>query len=367
VSIPKVIKDYLLVTKPGIIFGNLISASAGFFLAAKGRIDLTVLLSSMIGISLVVASGCVFNNCIDRNLDRKMTRTRNRALVKGLISLRLAVSYASVLGIAGVSVLWAATNPLSVALVLTGFAIYVGVYSLYLKRNSLYGALIGSLAGAAPPLAGYCAVSNRLDMGALILLSIFSLWQMPHCYAISIVRFDDFAAAGIPVLPVKLGITAAKKHIVGYVWAFMVAALLLTFGGYTGYSYLAVATTLCLSWLYLAWSGYNTTDNRLWAKKLFVFSLLCIFMLSVMMSLDFTVPATSYTLPTGAPAVHPSPHESSPHPQGKPRTSELVIFTHYFIQAPPCSCSGTMLASTMKTEASILRWYKNRTPVKACH
>ena len=179
--------------------------------------------------------------------------------------------------------------------------IYVGVYSLYLKRHSVYGALIGSLAGAAPPLAGYCAVTGRFDLGAVILLSIFSLWQMPHCYAIAVFRLDDYTAAAIPVLPVKQGTAAAKKHIVGYILAFMAATLMLTFGGYTGYRTLAVATVLGLSWLYMAWSGYKASDERLWARKLFIFSILTIFILSVMMSIDFTAPVPSEMLLSYAP------------------------------------------------------------------
>ena len=159
-------QNYLLVAKPGIVLGNLISAAAGFFLASKGRVDGVALLATLIGISLVVASGCVFNNCIDRELDRKMIRTRNRALAKGLISLKSAVSYATILGIAGMALLWAATNLLSVVITLAGLLIYVGVYSLYMKRNSVYSTLIGSLAGAAPPLAGYCAVTGRLRPGS---------------------------------------------------------------------------------------------------------------------------------------------------------------------------------------------------------
>jgi heme o synthase len=177
-----------------------------------------------------------------------------------------------------------------VTIVLAGLVIYVGVYSLYLKRHSVYAALIGSLAGAAPPVAAYCAVTGQFDLGAVILLAIFSLWQMPHCYAIAVFRFDDFAAAAIPVLPVKKGIAAAKKHIVAYILAFSVAAQMLTFGGYTGYRTLAVATVLGVSWFSLAWLGGKGKDNRLWAKKLFIFSLLTIFILSFMMSIDFTVP-----------------------------------------------------------------------------
>lgn len=295
------IKNYLLVVKPWIIFGNMVSASAGFFLASKGRVDGIALVATLIGISLVVAAGCAFNNCIDRNIDSKMIRTRNRALVKGLISLKTAVIYAAILGIAGTALLCAATNLLAVVIVLAGFMIYVGVYSLYMKRNSVYSALIGSLAGATPPLAGYCAVTNRFDMGAVILLSIFGLWQMPHCYAIAVFRLDDYAAADIPVLPIKRGTAAAKKHIVGYVLAFTAATMMLTFGGYTGYSTFAVATALGLSWLYTAWSGYKASDERLWAKKLFIFSIVTIFILSVMMSIDFTPPVPSEMLLSQAP------------------------------------------------------------------
>jgi protoheme IX farnesyltransferase len=290
------IKDYALVAKPGIILGNLISAAAGFLLASKGRVDGVSLPATLLGISLVVASGCVFNNWVDRNLDRKMIRTRHRALAQGLIKPSIAVSYAAILGLAGLALLWAVANPLAVVIVLAGLVIYVGVYSLYLKRHSVYGALIGSLAGATPPLAGYCAVTGRFDLGAAILLSIFSLWQMPHCYAIAVFRFDDYTAAAIPVLPVKQGTAATKKHMVGYILAFMAATLMLTVGGYTGYSTLAVATGLGLSWLYMAWWGYQASNERLWAKKLFVFSILTIFILSLMMSIDFTAPVPSEML-----------------------------------------------------------------------
>ena len=124
---------------------------------------------------------------------------------------------------------------------------------------------------------------------------------MPHCYAIAIFRWDDYAAAEIPVLPVKQEMPAVKKHILGYTLAFIAATLMPTFAGYTGFSYLAVAAALGLSWLYLAWSGYPTADERLWAKKLFIFSILTIFTLSVMMSIDFIAPVPSEMLLSYAP------------------------------------------------------------------
>ncbi|PNM24726.1 protoheme IX farnesyltransferase [Yersinia enterocolitica] len=286
------IKQYLQVTKPGIIFGNLISVVGGFLLASKGVIDYPLFLATLIGVSLVVASGCVFNNYIDRDIDSIMERTKNRVLVKGLIDPKVSLIYASVLGIVGMLLLYVAANLLAMMLAIIGFVIYVGVYSLYMKRKSVYGTLIGSLSGAAPPVIGYCAVTGQFDMGALILLLIFSLWQMPHSYAIAIFRFKDYQAANIPVLPVIKGISVTKNHITLYILAFMVATLMLTLSGYAGYKYLVVAAAVSVWWLGMALRGYKATNDSVWARKLFVFSIIAITSLSVMMSVDFNVPSS---------------------------------------------------------------------------
>ncbi|WP_188474476.1 heme o synthase [Hafnia psychrotolerans] len=287
------IKQYLQVTKPGIIFGNLISVIGGFLLAAKGNIDFPLFLATLVGVSLVVASGCVFNNFIDRDIDRIMERTKNRALVKGLIPPKTTLVYATILGIVGFALLYIGANPLAMWLAVMGFVIYVGVYSLYMKRNSVYGTLIGSLSGAAPPVIGYCAVSGQFDTGALILLLIFSLWQMPHSYAIAIFRFKDYQAAGIPVLPVVKGISVAKHHITVYILAFMIATLMLTLSGYAGYKYLIVAGAVSIWWLGMALKGYKAENDIVWARKLFGFSIITIMSLSFMMSVDFNSAPTS--------------------------------------------------------------------------
>jgi len=287
------IKQYLQVTKPGIIFGNLISVIGGFLLAPKGNIDFPLFLATLVGVSLVVASGCVFNNFIDRDIDRIMERTKNRALVKGLIPPKTTLVYATILGIVGFALLYIGANPLAMWLAVMGFVIYVGVYSLYMKRNSVYGTLIGSLSGAAPPVIGYCAVSGQFDTGALILLLIFSLWQMPHSYAIAIFRFKDYQAAGIPVLPVVKGISVAKHHITVYILAFMIATLMLTLSGYAGYKYLIVAGAVSVWWLGMALKGYKAENDVVWARKLFGFSIITIMSLSFMMSVDFSSTPTS--------------------------------------------------------------------------
>ncbi|HDU8624415.1 protoheme IX farnesyltransferase [Morganella morganii subsp. morganii] len=279
-------KQYLQVTKPGIIFGNLISVVGGFLLASKGDIDYSLFIATLLGVSLVVASGCVFNNYIDRDIDSVMERTKNRPLVRGLIDPKISLVYASVLGIAGMALLLVAANVVAMLIAVVGFVVYVGVYSLYMKRKSVYGTLVGSLSGAAPPVIGYCAVTGQFDTGALILLLIFSLWQMPHSYAIAIFRFKDYQAANIPVLPVIKGISVAKNHIILYIIAFMFATLMLAISGYAGYKYLIVAAAVSVWWLGMALSGYKTTNDRVWARKLFVFSIVAITSLSVMMSVD---------------------------------------------------------------------------------
>lgn len=281
-------KYYFDVTKPGIIAGNLISVAGGFFLAARGEIDWALFLATVIGLSLVVASGCAINNCIDRDIDSRMQRTRNRVTVTGLLSPRAALLFGAALGVAGFVLLATCTNAVSVAFAALGFVVYVVIYSLYMKRHSVYGTLVGALSGAVPPVVGYCAVTGECDAGALILLLMFCLWQMPHSYAIAIFRYRDYEAAGIPVLPVAKGVATARLHIVLYIAAFTIATILLPLSGYTGIAFMAVACSTSFWWLLMALRGYrrDIEINR-WARQVFVFSIFNITALSVAMALDF--------------------------------------------------------------------------------
>ncbi|MEG3767572.1 heme o synthase [Alteromonas sp. 14N.309.X.WAT.G.H12] len=281
-------RRYLTVTKPGIIMGNLISVAGGFLLASRGDIDLVLMAATLIGLSLVVASGCAINNCIDRDIDAKMQRTRSRVTVTGEMSVKAAFWHGVVLGIMGFTLLGIYTNATAVFFAALGYVVYVGIYSLYMKRNSVYGTLVGSLSGAVPPVVGYCAVSAQFDTAAAILLVMFSLWQMPHSYAIAIFRFKDYEAAGIPVLPVAEGISKAKQQIVLYIAVFALVTLLLPISGYTGIGFLAVAATTSFWWLLMALRGYRRDiDINGWARQVFGFSILNITLLSIAMAVDY--------------------------------------------------------------------------------
>ena len=281
-------KTYYMLTKPGIIMGNIITTAAGFALASKGDINYGLFLFTLLGLGLIIASAGVFNNYIDREMDAKMERTRDRPLAKGTISSQNALAFASVLGIVGALILGFFTNLLTLAVAFVGFFVYLVLYAFW-KYRSFYGTLVGSIAGAVPPVVGYCAVSNRLDMGALLLFSILVLWQMPHFFAISIYRLKDYAAASIPVLPVEKGIYATKIQMLLYIVAFMLTTLLLTVMGYTGNVYFIVAIILSLAWLGIGITGFlkkNETD-AVWAKKMFVCSLAVIMTLCLTMAVDY--------------------------------------------------------------------------------
>lgn len=269
------LRTYYLLTKPGIIIGNLITTVAGFILASQGSINFKLFLATFTGLGCVIASACVFNNYIDRESDKKMTRTQNRPLAKGLISEKKALFFAIVLGFIGLVVLARFTNLLAVLVTVVAFVIYVALYSFWKHRTS-YATLIGSISGAMPPVVGYCAASNQFDLGAATLFCILVLWQMPHFYSIALYRLEDYRAASIPVLPVKDGNQKTKIHMTFYIIAFIVVSLMLMVLDYTGYLYFFTVLILGISWLLLCLKGFKTANEYQWARQMFRLSLIII-------------------------------------------------------------------------------------------
>jgi protoheme IX farnesyltransferase len=284
-----VIKEYYRLIKPGIVYGNAIPAVAGFLLASRGDIQYGVMLAMLVGISLVVASGCVFNNYIDRDIDALMERTKKRALVTGLVNKTAALRYAVTLFSFGVGLLAVSTNRMTVYAALLGFLVYVVIYSLFVKRTSMHGALIGSISGAMPLVVGYLAVHGVLDSEAVILFLIMSLWQMPHSLAIAIYRLRDYQAADISVTPVRKGIRIAKIEIVIYTKLFITATLSLYVFGYVTYLYFFIMGALGYTWLILALYGLfkKNIDDATWARRVFLFSIIILLVFCIMISSSY--------------------------------------------------------------------------------
>ena len=286
------LKKYLFLTKPGILFGNFVTTLGGFFLAAQGSVDFLLLLITLIGTTLVVASGCVINNVIDQDIDQKMQRTKNRAMVTKTISPAIALAYAAVLGVIGFAILWFWVNAYAILFAVLGFVVYVLFYSLWTKRTTIHQTVIGSISGASPPVIGYTAVSHEFDMAALLIFIGYALWQMPHSWAIAIYRFDDYKNAGIPILPVARSILRTKIESLIYVVLFTIAMNALFVYGYANWLYLVILNALCIYWFYIGVLGFKAENDQLWAKRFFLFSVILITVISICFSFTSTAPAT---------------------------------------------------------------------------
>jgi heme o synthase len=281
------VKTYYALTKPGIIYGNALNAVAAFFLASRGHIDVVLGIAAIVGLSLIVACGCVLNNIIDRDIDALMERTKKRAIVRGEVSVQSAGIYAFFLGITGAGALLF-TNLLTLAVALFGLFAYVCLYSLWSKRYTIHSTLIGAISGAIPPVVGYCAVTNSLDLGALILFVILGLWQLPHAWAIAVYRFSDYKAASVPVLPVAHGMYVTKIYMAISSALLLPALGALTFFGYTGNTYLVIMIEIGTAWLVLSLYGFKTMDETKWGRRMFLASLIMILAFCIMISLDWS-------------------------------------------------------------------------------
>jgi heme o synthase len=283
------IRAYYQLTKPGIIYGNLFTAAGGYLYGSILRVDILRLIEALIGMAFIMGSACVINNYLDRDLDKMMKRTKKRALATGLISPKSALIYASILGTSGLLILAVFTNLLTALLGVIGLVSYAFIYT-FAKRKSVHGTLVGTLPGALPPVAGYTAVTGKLDTSALLLFLILVFWQMAHFYAIAIMSLKDYKAAKIPVMPAVHGVWITKIQMVMYTSAFMLSIVLLAKFSYAGVFYLAVMVPLSLWWVSIATLGLWTDDHNPWARKVFFISIFMLPVFGIMLSVNAWLP-----------------------------------------------------------------------------
>lgn len=267
-------RSYIQLIKPGITVSNVISATAGFFLASSvAGFSLTVMIGVLAGVALIIASACVINNMIDRKRDIKMKRTKGREIPAGNISLLAASVFSFVLGISGFGLLIVWTNTLTVILGVIAYIWYIVIYGLA-KRLTPLSTIIGGVCGALPPVAGYTALTNQLDVTAWILFALLMIWQLAHFYAIAIFRKDDYANADLPIWSVRYGTKSTKAQIFFWVVIFALITPLLTLFGATGYIYLVIMVSLSVYWVYVGVINYRKLDDIKWSKKMFGVSLI---------------------------------------------------------------------------------------------
>lgn len=278
-------RDYYEMTKPKVVLLLLLTALVGMCLATDGWVDLQVLVAGLFGIGLLSSSAAVINHVVDRSIDSQMARTFNRPVPKGKISPRRAVVFAAVLALVGYICLELWVNRLTALLTLASLVGYAFVYTMYLKRATPQNIVIGGLAGAAPPLLGWTAVTNEIHPYALLLVLIIFIWTPPHFWALAIHRVKDYARAEIPMLPVTHGVEFTKTSIFLYTILLGLVCLLPYLIGMTGVIYLIGSSLLNIGFLYYAWKLKYACEEKT-AMQTFTFSIIHLMILFIVLLVD---------------------------------------------------------------------------------
>ncbi|MDA8694070.1 heme o synthase [Pseudomonadales bacterium] len=245
-------RDYLELCKPNVVALMILTAVVGMFLAVPGMVPIDILIIGNIGIGLCAASSAVINHVVDKKIDILMARTKNRPVAQGRLSDLHALIFSAVMGVAGFWMLMVFVNPLTAWLTLGSSIGYALIYTCFLKRATPQNIVIGGLAGAAPPLLGWTAVTNEVHGYALLLVLIIFAWTPPHFWALAIHRKDDYAKVGIPMLPVTHGDKYTRLHILLYTIIMFIVTLLPFVTKMFGLLYLLGAVILGIGFLYWA-------------------------------------------------------------------------------------------------------------------
>ncbi|MCC6746192.1 MAG: protoheme IX farnesyltransferase [Deltaproteobacteria bacterium] len=264
-------RDLLALTKPGVTLMCVATASAGLWVAPL-RPGVGTIIGTLLGTALAVAAAAAFNMFLERDLDRRMQRTRRRPLPDGRLAPGAAVALGSVLAVAATVLLWTQVNRLTALLALIALLSYVLVYTP-LKRQTHLALWVGAIPGAMPPLMGWTAATGRLDLAGWALFLTVALWQLPHFLAISIYRRAEYTRAGIKIVPEELGETVARAQCVIFTAALLPASLSLPALGVAGWIYTAAALPAGLGWLLLALAGLRAPSGPTWARRFFLASL----------------------------------------------------------------------------------------------
>ncbi|WP_312247105.1 heme o synthase [Stutzerimonas nitrititolerans] len=278
-------RDYLELTKPRVVVLMLITSLVGMFLATRAGVPWTVLLFGNLGIALCAGGAAAVNHVVDRQIDSVMARTHKRPLAEGRVSPAAALTFALVLGVTGLLLLLAFTNALAAWLTLASLIGYAVIYTGFLKRATPQNIVIGGLAGAAPPLLGWVAVTGQVSAEPLLLVLIIFAWTPPHFWALAIHRKAEYAKVNIPMLPVTHGEHYTKVHILLYTVALLAVSFMPYAIHMSGPLYLAAAALLGTRFLY--WAVVLYRDSRPHAAiRTFKFSIWYLFALFIALLVD---------------------------------------------------------------------------------
>jgi protoheme IX farnesyltransferase len=284
-SLPSRVRQFYALTKPRVVQLIVFCAVIGMLLAVPGVPDWRIALPATIGIWLVASAAAAFNCLVERQVDRKMTRTAWRPTARGELSDAQALTFSLLLGVAGSLLLYAAVNPLTMWLTLATFVGYAVVYTVILKPLTPQNIVIGGASGAMPPVLGWAAMSNDVGPEAMMLFLIIFLWTPPHFWALALYRSEDYRRAGLPMLPVTHGSQFTRLHVLLYTLVLFAATLLPFVYRMSGWVYLASAVVLGAGFTWRAWRLWRRYSDRL-ARQTFRFSIWHLALLFAALLLD---------------------------------------------------------------------------------
>lgn len=278
-------QDYLELTKPRVVALMIITALIGMCMAVPGWVPWQPLVLGNLGIALCAGAAAAINHIVDERIDQQMARTQSRPVATGRITQRDAILFAAALALLGVGVLVVWVNVLTAVLTVASLIGYAFIYTMFLKRATPQNIVIGGLAGAAPPLLGWTAVTGEIHGHALLLVLIIFAWTPPHFWALAIHRREEYASVGIPMLPVTHGVGFTALHILLYTIIMFLITLMPFATHMSGPLYLAGAVVLGLIFLY--WSIEIMRGRNVNAPmKTFQYSITYLLVLFIIMLID---------------------------------------------------------------------------------
>jgi protoheme IX farnesyltransferase len=270
--LPQLARQYWLLTKPRVTQLALFCAVIGMLLATEELPPLALVAKATLGIWLLAGAAFAVNSMIERHIDARMARTRMRPLARGEITLPQAIVFSGVIGGAGMWVLYALVNPLTMWLTFATFVGYAVVYTVLLKPYTPQNIVIGGMSGAMPPVLGWAAVTGSAPAEAWLLALIIFVWTPPHFWALALYRLDDYRKSGLPMLPITHGPELTRLHILLYTIALVATSLLPFAIRMAGWIYLAAALALGAIFLVYAWRLYRGCSEAL-ARATFNYSI----------------------------------------------------------------------------------------------
>ena len=281
-------QNYLELCKPKVVLLIIFTAIVGMLLAVPGMPPLDTFVYATVGIGLAASSAAALNHYLDQKADAEMARTKNRPLPTGELNSRNVILFALVLGVLSMAILALLVNMLTAILTLLSLIGYAFIYTIYLKHMTPQNIVIGGAAGAAPPVLGWCAMTDSVAPHALLLFLIIFVWTPPHFWALAIARRKEYAKVDIPMLPVTHGVPFTRLQILLYTILLLIVTLLPYLTGMSGLVYLAVAVPLGFGFIYYAIKMMINKDDKT-AMQTFGFSIVYLMIIFAALLVDHYV------------------------------------------------------------------------------